>query len=148
MVGRLSQENGIERGVLAMSEQNRALRELAAVHDSGRPDRIGERFTQDFRLAGCVGLAAGVVSLRIGGMPSRPREFHPEHRVVGSSRPPPTPTERSVRSYRTTLFDRWFTALCYLFKFRFHGQLIFSLNRRLRLPLDGAHVAQEQFTCR
>ena len=37
---------------------------------------------------------------------------------------------------------------CYLFKFRFHGQLIFSLNRRPRLPLNGAHVAQEQFTCR
>ena len=37
---------------------------------------------------------------------------------------------------------------CYLFKFRFHGQLIFSLNRRPCLPLNGAHVAQEQFTCR
>jgi DNA-binding transcriptional LysR family regulator len=29
-----------------------------------------------------------------------------------------------------------------------HGQLIFSLNRRPCLPLNGAHVAQEQFTCR
>ena len=35
---------------------------------------------------------------------------------------------------------------CYLFEFRFHGQLIFSLNRRPCLPLNGAHVAQEQFT--
>src|SRR6202043_134963 len=30
---------------------------------------------------------------------------------------------------------------CYLFKLRFHGQLIFSLNRRPCLPLNGAHVA-------
>src|ERR1700730_18440001 len=37
---------------------------------------------------------------------------------------------------------------CYLFKFRFHGQLIFSLHRRPCLPLDGAHVAQEQFNYR
>src|SRR5258707_8594248 len=37
---------------------------------------------------------------------------------------------------------------CYLFKFRFHGQLIFSLNRRPCLPLNGAHVAQEQFNYR
>ena len=36
---------------------------------------------------------------------------------------------------------------CYLFKLRFHGQLIFSLNRRPCFPLNGAHVAQEQFTC-
>src|ERR1700736_6248270 len=34
---------------------------------------------------------------------------------------------------------------CYLLKFRFHGQLIFSLHRRPCLPLTGAHVAQEQF---
>jgi hypothetical protein len=31
------------------------------------------------------------------------------HRVVGGGRPPPTPTERSVRFSRTTLFGRWFT---------------------------------------
>jgi alkanesulfonate monooxygenase SsuD/methylene tetrahydromethanopterin reductase-like flavin-dependent oxidoreductase (luciferase family) len=29
--------------------------------------------------------------------PSRPGEFHPEHRVAGGSHPPPAPTERSVR---------------------------------------------------
>ena len=33
------------------------------------------------------------------------------HRVAGGSRPPPAPTERSVRIYRTTLFGRCFTAL-------------------------------------
>ena len=33
------------------------------------------------------------------------------HRVTGSGRPPPVPTERGVRFSRTTLFDRWFTAL-------------------------------------
>src|SRR6516165_3772210 len=37
---------------------------------------------------------------------------------------------------------------CYLFKFRFHGQLIFSWHRRPCLPLNGAHVAQEQFNYR
>ena len=37
---------------------------------------------------------------------------------------------------------------CYLFKLRFHGRLIFSLNRRPCLPLNGAHVAQEQFSYR
>jgi transposase len=31
------------------------------------------------------------------------------HRVVGGGHPPPTPTERSVRSYRTTLLERCFT---------------------------------------
>jgi 2-hydroxychromene-2-carboxylate isomerase len=33
------------------------------------------------------------------------------HRVTGGGRPPPVPTERSVRIYRTTLFGSWFTAL-------------------------------------
>ena len=35
----------------------------------------------------------------------------PSHRVTGGGRPPPVPTERSVRIYRTTLFGSWFTAL-------------------------------------
>src|SRR5882762_5804909 len=43
-------------------------------------------------------------------MPSRPGEFHPEHRVAGGGRPPPAPTERGVRISRTTLFGSWFTA--------------------------------------
>jgi branched-chain amino acid transport system substrate-binding protein len=38
-------------------------------------------------------------------LPSRPGEFHPEHRVTGDGRPPPVPTERGVRISRTTLFD-------------------------------------------
>jgi ribosomal protein RSM22 (predicted rRNA methylase) len=33
------------------------------------------------------------------------------HRVTGGGCPPPVPTERSVRIYRTTLFGSWFTAL-------------------------------------
>jgi hypothetical protein len=37
------------------------------------------------------------------------------HRVTGSGRPPPVPTERGVRLSRSTLFDRWFTALSLLF---------------------------------
>src|SRR5438445_12385696 len=36
--------------------------------------------------------------------------FH-THRVTGGGRPPPVPTERGVRLYRTTLFGSWFTAL-------------------------------------
>src|SRR6516164_2598818 len=48
-------------------------------------------------------------------LPSRPGEFHPEHRVGGGSPPPPPPTERSMRISRTTLFGRWFTALWLLF---------------------------------
>ena len=43
-------------------------------------------------------------------VPSRPGEFHPEHRVAGGGRPPPAPTERSVQISRTTLFGSWFTA--------------------------------------
>jgi hypothetical protein len=35
----------------------------------------------------------------------------PSHRVTGGGRPPPVPTERSVRISRTTLFRRCFTAL-------------------------------------
>ena len=51
-------------------------------------------------------------------------ELHPCDRVTGGSCPPPVPTERGVRFSRTTLFDRWFTALCcYSFQVRFHGQL-------------------------
>ena len=42
--------------------------------------------------------------------PSRPGEFHPEHRVVGGSHPPPTPSERSVPISGTALFEAWFTA--------------------------------------
>ena len=33
------------------------------------------------------------------------------HRVAGGGRPPPAPTERSVRISRTTLFGNWFTEL-------------------------------------
>src|SRR4051794_17696422 len=45
-------------------------------------------------------------------------------RVTGGSCPPPVPTERGVQFSRTTLFDRWFTALCcYSLQVRFHGQL-------------------------
>jgi hypothetical protein len=33
------------------------------------------------------------------------------HRVTGGGRPPPVPTERGVRLYRTTLFGSWFTAV-------------------------------------
>src|SRR5215472_3759381 len=36
---------------------------------------------------------------------------YPAHRVAGGGRPPPAPTERSVRICRTTLFNSWFTAL-------------------------------------
>jgi Mycolic acid cyclopropane synthetase len=44
------------------------------------------------------------------GVPSRPGEFHPEHRVTGGGHPPPVPTERGVRISRTTLFGSRFTA--------------------------------------
>jgi hypothetical protein len=58
---------------------------------------------------------AGIASLlraagKAGGALNRhdcrvsPGEFHSEHRVAGGSRPPPAPTERSMRIYRTTLF--------------------------------------------
>ena len=61
----------------------------------------------------------------------------------------PHPIARDVMSQRREA-EFWFASSfrCYLFKFRFHGQLIFSLNRRPCLPLNGAHVAQEQFNYR
>ena len=37
---------------------------------------------------------------------SRPEGFHLRHRVTGGGRPPPVPTDRSVRISRTTLFRR------------------------------------------
>ena len=40
-------------------------------------------------------------------MPSGSKSY----RVAGGSHPPPAPTERGVRIYRTTLFGSWFTAL-------------------------------------
>jgi hypothetical protein len=33
-----------------MSQQKDVLREIAAAHNSGAPDRIGDWFTEDFRL--------------------------------------------------------------------------------------------------
>src|ERR1039458_2878108 len=50
--------------------------------------------------------------LSFGGASMVPRwlRFH-IHRVTGGGRPPPVPTERGVRLYRTTLFGSWFTAL-------------------------------------
>ena len=67
-------------------------------------------------------------------LPSWPGEFHPEHRVTGGGRPPPVPTERGVRISRTNALRQLLHSIrCYLLKFRFHGQLIFSLNRRPRL---------------
>jgi hypothetical protein len=41
----------------------------------------------------------------------RGEPFGSAHRVAGGGRPPPAPTERSMRIYRTTLFGSWFTAL-------------------------------------
>src|SRR5882672_1715684 len=55
----------------------------------------------------------GSVESRMGavawGLWPTPR--FPSHRVAGGSCPPPAPTERSMRIYRTTLFASWFTAL-------------------------------------
>ena len=74
-----------------------------------------------------------------------------------TSRPPgrrrQLPAPGSHRTWRADLPHHALRQLvhsfrCYLFKFRFHGQLIFSLNRRPYLPLHGAHVAQEQFNYR
>src|SRR5436309_16008284 len=59
------------------------------------------------------------------------------------------PIARDVMSQRREAEFRFASSFrSYLFEFRFHGQLIFSFNRRPYLPLNGAHVAQEQFTCR
>src|SRR6516225_9770874 len=83
--------------------------------------------------------------------PSRPGEFHPEHRVARGSHPPPAPTDRSVRFSRTTLVRRNFTApreRCYPFESRFHGWQFFSLHRRPILPLNGAHVSVERLSFR
>jgi hypothetical protein len=61
----------------------------------------------------------------------------------------PYPIARDVMGERCEA-EFWFaSSLCYyLFKFRCHGQLISSLDRRPYLPLNGAHVAQEQFIFR
>ena len=44
-----------------MSHQKDVLREMVAAHNSGAPDRINERFTEDFRLhePGVLPLPAG-----------------------------------------------------------------------------------------
>ena len=46
----------------------------------------------------------------LGGLPSRPGEFHPDSRSPEVDDPPPVPTERGVRLSRTTLFGSCFTA--------------------------------------
>src|SRR6516165_7517369 len=51
-------------------------------------------------------LCRGRHSRRLGYM-----RLQGANRVAGGSRPPPAPSERSVRISRTTLFDSWFTAL-------------------------------------
>src|SRR5215471_7159242 len=61
----------------------------------------------------------------------------------------PYPIARDMMSQRRETEFRFASSFCcYLFKFRFHGQLIFSLHRRPCLPLNGAHVTQEQFNSR
>src|ERR1700687_1572525 len=65
---------------------------------------------------GCGAVAVGRACLfpplsSGGALVARPwLRFH-SHRVTGGGRPPPVPTERGVRLYRTTLFGSWFTAL-------------------------------------
>lgn len=68
----------------------------------------------------CMGLVAYAIyslileavepTLRRGVVSSSAKESHLHDRVTGGSRPPPVPTERSVRISRTTLFSSRFTA--------------------------------------
>jgi hypothetical protein len=76
--------------------------------------------------------------------------IHPGCRAIGNPlQIPAHPFARDVMSKRREAEFRFTPGFrCYPFKSCFHGQLIFSLHRRPYLPLNGAHVAQEQFTCR
>jgi hypothetical protein len=76
--------------------------------------------------------------------------IHPGGRAIGNPHQIPFhPVAGDMMSKRRKAEVRLTSSFrCYSFKSRFHGQLIFSLHRRLQLPLNGAHVAQEQFTCR
>jgi hypothetical protein len=57
-------------------------------------------------------LHTAVTSARRRSRPGRygRTEWPWSHRVTGGGHPPPVPTERGVRIYRTTLFGRCFTA--------------------------------------
>ena len=94
---------------------------------------------------------ASALSIHRSSSSPPPPSGHPPLRPTTSESETdlPHPIARDVMSQRREA-EFWFASSfrCYLFKFRFHGQLIFSLNRRPCLPLNGAHVAQEQFTCR
>src|SRR4051794_15438160 len=79
------------------------------------------------------------------------------HRVTGSGRPPPVPTERGVRFLLRCTFGVPHHALRQVVHSTFAAirsksvsmvSLILSLHRGLSLSLNGAHVAQERLTCR
>jgi hypothetical protein len=88
-----------------------------AVKGWGRLGRVKPRVEMGLFGSGKLGVVARVshsqVESRMGavawGLWPAPR--FPSHRVTGGGRPPPVPTERGVRLYRTTLFGSWFTAL-------------------------------------
>jgi len=79
------------------------------------------------------------------------------HRVTGSGRPLPVPTERGVRFLLRCTFGVPHHALRQVVHSTFAAirsksvsmvSLILSLHRGLLLPLNGAHVAPERVTCR
>ena len=92
----------------------------------------------------CVGPTHEVAA--IGGSLAAPPTASPE--AVGRLRLPQNVACGFAALRSSTVDLQHWSFRCYLFKFRFHGRLIFSLHRRPCLPLNRAHVAQEQFTCR
>ena len=136
----------------------------AVLRWSARSETVGHAKWAFFLLAGLRNIDASnirrSISLAVNGLehwlnPSLEAFLRLLHRLAIH------PGGRALRNLRQTLqhsiardvmgqrseAEFWFAPSfrCYLFKFRFHGQLIFSLNRRPCLPLNGAHVAQEQF---
>src|ERR1700730_14058368 len=85
---------------------------LWVLPDLGAHDR-DVRFTPMSRRRWLGRLRPKKVESRMGAVAGgqRPSPRFPSHRGTGAGSPPPVPTERGVRLYRTTLFGSWFTAL-------------------------------------
>jgi hypothetical protein len=97
-------------------------------------------------LAAFIHATWNLLSIGIGGSLSAPPTGSPE--AVARLRLPQNVACGFTALRSSTVDSQHWSFRCYLFKFCFHGRLIFSLHRRPCLPLNGAHVAQEQFTCR
>lgn len=143
----------LRRGDCATERNIGILRHFERAVDAGK---IGD-------LAGPAPHCRRAISLAVNGLEHRLYPFskalfrrlhrltiHPGGRALRNPQQIPLhPFARDVMGKRRKAEFRLTPSFrCYMFKSRFHGQLIFPLHERPCLPLNGAHVAQKHFNYR